>query len=167
LDEIVAACRDLGVPAAVTDYREAGGEGGLELAELVAAACDQPSALTPLYPLEMPIDDKVRCLAENLYGADGVDFSPEAGREIKQIANLGYGGLPVCVAKTPNSLSDNPKLAGAPTGFRVSVTGARVSAGAGFVVIYTGKVMTMPGLPRRPAALDIDVDAAGAISGLF
>jgi formate--tetrahydrofolate ligase len=115
----------------------------------------------------MPIDDKVRCLARDLYGADGVDFSPEAQREIKQIANLGYGNLPVCVAKTPNSLSDNPKLPGAPTGFRISVTGARVSAGAGFVVIYTGKVMTMPGLPRRPAALDIDVDGEGAILGLF
>jgi formate--tetrahydrofolate ligase len=167
LEEILAACRDLGVPAAVTDYREAGGEGGLELAELVLKSCDAPSRLTPLYPLEMPIEDKVRCLAKNIYGADGVDFSPEAEREIKQIANLGYGNLPVCVAKTPNSLSDNPKLAGAPTGFRLSVTGARVSAGAGFVVIYTGKVMTMPGLPRRPAALDIDVDSEGTISGLF
>lgn len=167
LEEIRAACRDLGVPAAVTDYREAGGEGGLELAELVVNSCATPSRLTPLYPPEIPIEDKVRCLAQNLYGADGVDFSPEAQREIKQITNLGYGNLPVCVAKTPNSLSDNPKLLGAPTGFRVSVTGARVSAGAGFVVIYTGKVMTMPGLPRRPAALDIDVDGKGAISGLF
>ncbi|MGE5155492.1 MAG: formate--tetrahydrofolate ligase [Bdellovibrio bacteriovorus] len=167
LDEILAACRDLGVPAAITDYRESGGEGGLELAELVVAACDRPSTLTPLYPLEMPLDDKVRCLAVNLYGADAVDFSADAQREIKQITNLGYGGLPVCIAKTPNSLSDNPKLTGCPKGFRLSVTGARVSAGAGFVVIYTGKVMTMPGLPRRPAALDIDVDGQGTISGLF
>lgn len=167
LQEILAACRDLGVPASITDYREAGGEGGLELAELVVNACDQPSQFTPLYPLEMPIEDKVRCLALDLYGADAVDFSPEAEREIKQIANLGYGHLPVCVAKTPSSLSDDPKLAGCPTGFRVSVSGARVSAGAGFVIIYTGKVMTMPGLPRRPAALDIDVDSEGAISGLF
>jgi len=115
----------------------------------------------------MSIEDKVRSLAQGLYGADGVDFSPDAEREIRQITNLGYGGLPICVAKTPNSLSDNPKLTGAPTGFRLSATGARVSAGAGFVVIYTGKVMTMPGLPRRPAALDIDVDPTGAISGLF
>jgi len=167
LAEILAACRDLGVPASVADYREVGGEGGLELAEQVVRACETPSRLTPLYPLEMPIEDKVRCLARDIYGADGVDFAPEAEREIKRIANLGYGDLPICVAKTPNSLSDNPKLLGAPTGFRISVTGARVSAGAGFVVIYTGKVMTMPGLPRRPAALDIDVDAAGAISGLF
>jgi formate--tetrahydrofolate ligase len=167
LQDILAACRDLGVPAAVTDYRESGGEGGLDLAELVVKSCDMPSTLTPLYPLEMPLDDKVRCLAVNLYGADAVDFSADAQREIKQITNLGYGGLPVCIAKTPNSLSDNPKLTGCPKGFRLSVTGARVSAGAGFVVIYTGKVMTMPGLPRRPAALDIDVDAQGTISGLF
>jgi formate--tetrahydrofolate ligase len=115
----------------------------------------------------MSIDDKVRCLAETLYGADGAEFSPEAQRDVKQIANLGYSNLPVCVAKTPSSFSDDPRLTGAPTGFRLSVTGARVSAGAGFVVIYTGKVMTMPGLPRRPAALDIDVDAMGGITGLF
>ena len=167
LDEILVACRDLGVPAAVADYRESGGEGGLELADLVSRACETPSALTPLYPLEMPIDEKVHCLATTLYGAADVDFSPEALRDIKQIANLGYGNLPVCVAKTQSSFSDDPKLTGVPSGFRLSVTGARVRAGAGFVVIYTGKVMTMPGLPRRPAALDIDVDAAGAISGLF
>jgi len=167
LQDILAACQDFGVPAAITDYRESGGAGGLGLAEQVVTACAEPSQLTPLYPLEMPIEDKVRCLAERLYGAAEVDFSPEAEREIKQITNLGFGNLPVCVAKTQNSLSDNPKLTGAPTGFRLSVSGARVSAGAGFVVIYTGKVMTMPGLPRRPAALDIDVDDQGTISGLF
>ncbi|MEA3276270.1 MAG: formate--tetrahydrofolate ligase [Pseudomonadota bacterium] len=167
LGEILAACRDLGVPAEITDYRESGGEGGLELAQLVAEACERPSDLTPLYPLEMPIEDKVRCLAEMLYGADGVDFSPEAEREIKQITNLGYGDLPICVAKTPSSLSDNPKLTGSPRGYRLGVTSARISAGAGFVVIYTGKIMTMPGLPRHPAALDIDVDGSGRINGLF
>ena len=167
LAEILAACRDLGAPAAITDYREAGGAGGLELAELVVAACEQPAQLSPLYPLEMPIAEKVRCLAETLYGADGVDFSPDALRDIKQITNLGYGGLPICVAKTPNSLSDDPNRPGCPSGFRLTVSGARVSAGAGFVVIYTGKIMTMPGLPRRPAALDIDVDSGGRISGLF
>jgi formate--tetrahydrofolate ligase len=167
LAEILAACQDLGVPAAITDYREAGGSGGLELAELVVAACEAPSQLTPLYPLEIPIADKVRCLAETLYGADGVDFSPDALRDIKQVTNLGYGGLPICVAKTPNSLSDDPNRPGCPSGFRLTVSAARVSAGAGFVVIYTGKIMTMPGLPRRPAALDIDVDGGGRITGLF
>jgi formate--tetrahydrofolate ligase len=167
LNEILAACRDLGVPSAITDYREAGGEGGLELAERVAAACEDPAAFTYLYELDLPIADKVACLAETLYGAAGVDFSPEAERQIKQIGNLGYAHLPICVAKTPHSLSDDPKLSGYPRGHRISVTAARVSAGAGFVVIYTGKIMTMPGLPKRPAALDIDVDDSGRISGLF
>jgi formate--tetrahydrofolate ligase len=167
LAEVLAACQGLGVPAALTDYREAGGVGGLELAERVASACEAPGRFEPLYALDLPPEDKVTCLARDLYGADGVDFSPDAQRQLKQITNLGYGGLPICVAKTPNSLSDNPALTGRPRGHRLSVTGARVSAGAGFVVIYTGKIMTMPGLPRRPAALDIDVDERGQISGLF
>jgi formate--tetrahydrofolate ligase len=115
----------------------------------------------------MALEDKVEILARQLYGADGVDFSSEAQVQLKHIANLGYGGLPVCVAKTPASLSDDPKLHGRPTGFRLSVKGARVSAGAGFVVIYTGSIMTMPGLPKRPAAQDIDIDRHGTISGLF
>jgi formate--tetrahydrofolate ligase len=167
LDEILAACRDLGAPAAVTDYREAGGEGGLELAERVASACEGASDFRFLYPLEVPLEEKVSRLAEMVYGADGVDFSADAQRQLKQISNLGYAGLPICVAKTPASLSDDPKLTGCPRGHRLRVSAARVSAGAGFVVIYTGKIMTMPGLPRRPAALDIDVDASGNISGLF
>jgi formate--tetrahydrofolate ligase len=167
LKEILAACQDLGVPSAVTDYREGGGDGGLELAELVASACAAPANFTFLYDLELPIMEKVSCLAQTLYGADAVDFSPEAERQIKQITNLGFANLPICVAKTPSSLSDNPQLSGCPKNFRISVTAARVSAGAGFVVIYTGKIMTMPGLPKRPAALDIDVDDSGRISGLF
>jgi formate--tetrahydrofolate ligase len=96
-----------------------------------------------------------------------VDFSSEARGQFKQIANLGYGGLPICMAKTPASLSDDPKLAGRPEGFRIAVKGARVSAGAGFVVVYTGKIMTMPGLPKKPAAQNIDIDGSGTISGLF
>jgi formate--tetrahydrofolate ligase len=167
LREIVTACRDLGVPAEIADYREAGGKGGLELAERVAAACDRPSHFQPLYDLEMGLAEKVEVLAIQLYGADGVDFSAEARAQLKQITNLGYGGLPICVAKTPASLSDDPKLSGRPRGFNLSVSGARVSAGAGFVVIYTGKIMTMPGLPKRPAAQSIDVDPHGTISGLF
>jgi formate--tetrahydrofolate ligase len=167
LREIVTACRDLGVPAEIADYREAGGKGGLELAERVAAACDRPSHFQPLYDLEMGLAEKVEVLATQLYGADGVDFSAEARAQLKQITNLGYGGLPICVAKTPASLSDDPKLSGRPRGFNLSVSGARVSAGAGFVVIYTGKIMTMPGLPKRPAAQSIDVDPHGTISGLF
>jgi formate--tetrahydrofolate ligase len=167
LQEIVSACRDLGVPAEIADYREAGGKGGLELAERVVAACDRPSHFQPLYDLEMGLAEKVETLATKLYGADGVEFSAEAKAQLKQITNLGYGGLPICVAKTPASLSDDPKLSGRPRGFNLSVSGARVSAGAGFVVIYTGKIMTMPGLPKRPAARSIDVDQTGTISGLF
>lgn len=167
LAEVLAACRDLGVPAEIADYREAGGAGGLELAQRVVEASAGPARFQPLYDLDMALEDKVEILACQLYGADGVDFSSEAQVQLKHIANLGYGGLPVCVAKTPASLSDDPKLHGRPTGFRLRVKGARVSAGAGFVVIYTGSIMTMPGLPKRPAAQDIDIDRHGTISGLF
>ncbi len=167
LQEIARACSDLGVPAEIADYRESGGNGGLELAERVVEACSRPSRLQPLYDLEMGLTEKVEILAQQIYGADGVNYSAEALGQLKQITNLGYGGLPICVAKTPASLSDNPKLSGRPRGFTIAVTGARVSAGAGFVVIYTGKIMTMPGLPKRPAAQSIDVDRAGMISGLF
>jgi len=167
LREILQACRDLGAPAEIADYREAGGKGGLELAQRVVEACDAPSHFQPLYALDMGLKDKVEILATRIYGAEGVDFSAEAASQLKQITNLGYAGLPICVAKTPASLSDNPKLAGRPHGFRISVKGARVSAGAGFVVIYTGQIMTMPGLPKRPAAQSIDIDQHGAISGLF
>lgn len=198
LAEVLAACRDLGVPAEIADYREAGGAGGLELAQRVlAAASPHPGGdvgagsgigssvgmgsgkvagvgvegvqarFTPLYDLDQPLADKVEILARRLYGADGVDFSSEAQAQLKHIANLGFGGLPICVAKTPASLSDDPKRSGRPTGFRLHVKGAKVSAGAGFVVIYTGSIMTMPGLPKRPAAQDIDIDRHGTISGLF
>ncbi len=167
LDSILGACRDLGVPAEITDYREAGGKGGLELAQGVVDACQAGSEFRPLYDQNMELKEKVEILAERIYGADGVNFSSEAENQLSQITNLGFGGLPICVAKTPASLSDNPKLSGRPKGFRISVQGARVSAGAGFVVIYTGKIMTMPGLPKRPAAQNIDIDQFGSISGLF
>ena len=198
LAEVLAACRDLGVSAEIADYREAGGAGGLELAQRVlAAASPHPGGdvgagsgigssvgmgsgkvagvgvegvqarFTPLYDLDQSLEAKVETLARRLYGADGVDFSSEAQAQLKHIANLGFGGLPICVAKTPASLSDDPKRPGRPTGFRLHVKGAKVSAGAGFVVIYTGSIMTMPGLPKRPAAQDIDIDRHGTISGLF
>ena len=167
LQEIRQACRDLGVPTEVVDYRESGGEGGLELAQRVVDACEMPADFRLLYDLESGLEEKVETLATQMYGADGVDFSSEAQVQLKQIANQGYGGLPICMAKTPASLSDDPRLAGRPKGFRVAVKGARVSAGAGFVVVYTGKIMTMPGLPKKPAAQNIDIDNSGTISGLF
>jgi formate--tetrahydrofolate ligase len=151
----------------VTDFREAGGRGGTELAERVCELCEQPSELEFLYPLEAGIVEKIETVARRVYGAQGIELTSEARRDITRIENLGYGELPICVAKTPASLSDNPKIPGRPRDFTITVTSARVSAGAGFVVVYTGKVMTMPGLPKRPAALDIDVDEAGNISGLF
>ena len=167
LETIRARCAELGVAATVTDFREGGGAGGLELAEQVCAACDAPSAFRPLYDLELGIREKVETIARRIYGAAEVEFSSAARSEIKRIEDLGYGSLPVCMAKTPASLSDDPKVAGRPRDFSLSVTGAKVSAGAGFVVVYTGKVMTMPGLPRQPAALAIDVDAEGNVTGLF
>jgi formate--tetrahydrofolate ligase len=167
LAEIAAACRDLGVAAEIADYREAGGAGGLALAERVLAAAAGPAQFQPLYDLEASLEDKVRTLAQTLYGADDLDLTADARARLKHITNLGYGNLPVCIAKTPASLSDDPRLAGRPRGFRLTVSGARVSAGAGFVVVYTGRIMTMPGLPKRPAAQAIDVAADGTISGLF
>jgi len=156
-----------GVETHVTDYREAGGAGGLELAERVRALADTPSAFKPLYDLDQPILDKVRTIATTVYGAGALEVTGEARKAIAQIENLGFGNLPVCMAKTPMSLSDDPKVPGQPKGFTITVTNAKVSAGAGFVVVYCGDVMTMPGLPKEPAAMAIDIDDAGAISGLF
>ena len=168
LQSIRQECEAAGVDAVVTDFREGGGEGGLELADMIADLCaDPPPQLQPLYPLDMPIREKVETIARKIYGAAGVEFSADATKEIRRIENLGYGELPVCMAKTPLSLTDNPKVAGCPQGFTISVTNAKVSAGAGFVVVYTGNIMTMPGLPKEPAALKIDIDDQGVISGLF
>ncbi|HNQ84666.1 MAG TPA: formate--tetrahydrofolate ligase [Deltaproteobacteria bacterium] len=161
-------CEDLGVPAVITDFREAGGSGGLELADKVALMCDTPGDFRMLYDLSLPLADKVRTVASQVYGAAGVEFSTQAATEIRNIENMGYGRLPVCIAKTQASLTDNPKIPGFPKDpFTITVSSARVSAGAGFVVIFTGKILAMPGLPKTPAALAIDVDDDGTISGLF
>ena len=167
LREIASQCREAGVEAAITDFRESGGEGGLDLAGRTAELCESPSNFRPLYPLDVSIEEKVETVAKKIYGAARVDITTRAAKEIKQITDLGYASLPVCMAKTPASLTDDPKISGRPRDFTITVTGARVSAGAGFVVVYTGSIMTMPGLPKQPAALSIDVDAQGNISGLF
>ena len=167
LERIRRECADAGLAACITDFRESGGAGGTELAEAVVELCERPSQFRCLYDLDLSIPEKVETIARAIYGAGKVTFTPEARAEIKRIADLGYGGLPVCMAKTPASLTDDPKLAGRPAGFEMTVSSAKVSAGAGFVVIYTGKIMTMPGLPKLPAALSIDVDDAGNIVGLF
>jgi formate--tetrahydrofolate ligase len=155
------------IPAVITDYRESGGSGGLELAEKVCRLCAQQPRFSFLYDLELPLQQKVRIIASEIYGATGIEFSSSAKRDFERLETLGFGGLPVCMAKTPASFSDNPKLVGRPRDFTVTVTGAKVSAGAGFVVVYTGEIMTMPGLPSKPAALTIDVDEEGNITGLF
>jgi len=160
-------CRAAGYAAHITDYRESGGRGGLELAQAVVEACEQPSELRFLYELSAPLKTKIEAIACGLYGADGVDFTDRASNDLRRLTDLGFASLPVCIAKTQSSFSDNPKLTGRPRGFRITVAAARVSAGAGFVVVSTGSIMTMPGLPKRPAALDIDIDVEGNISGLF
>lgn len=167
LARIKDQCLAAGVDASITDFREGGGDGGIELAEKVSALCQVPARFTPLYDLHAPVAHKIETIATRIYGAARVEFTAAAARALKRIEDLGYGDLPVCMAKTPASLTDNPKVPGRPTGFAVTVSDAKVSAGAGFVVVYTGAVMTMPGLPPRPAALDIDIDQQGEISGLF
>lgn len=160
-------CDELGFPYAVSDVFTKGGEGGVELAEKTLLALDQPSDFRLLYETDQPVKAKVEIIAKKIYGASGVVYTDDANRKIKQIEDLGFGGLPICVAKTQYSFSDNPVLLGRPENFEVTVKDAKISAGAGFIVVFTGSIMTMPGLPKKPAAERIDVDADGRISGLF
>ncbi len=157
----------LGATAVITDFRERGSQGGLELAEAVVKACEAESAFAPLYGLELSLEEKISAVAANIYGASSVTLEPAARKELKRLTELGFANLPVCVAKTPASLSDNARKRGRPRDFTLTVTGAKVSRGAGFVVVYSGDVMAMPGLPKEPALLNIDVDEEGRISGLF
>ena len=160
-------CNELGVNVALSEVWAKGGEGGLALAEEVLRLCDEPSDFRFAYELDEPLAKKVEDIATRVYHADGVDFAPKAARMLRQLEEQGFGGLPVCMAKTQYSFSDDPKLLGAPEGFRITVRDLRVSAGAGFVVALTGDIMTMPGLPRVPAAEKIDVTPDGHITGLF
>ncbi len=160
-------CNELGVNVALSEVWAKGGEGGRTLAEEVLRLCDEPSDFRFAYELDEPLAKKVEDIATRVYHADGVDFAPKAARMLRQLEEQGFGGLPVCMAKTQYSFSDDPKLLGAPEGFRITVRDLRVSAGAGFVVALTGDIMTMPGLPRVPAAEKIDVTPDGRITGLF
>ncbi|NLM69521.1 MAG: formate--tetrahydrofolate ligase [Firmicutes bacterium] len=165
---ITEKCLELGVKTAVSDVWAQGGAGGLELAEEVIALCEQPQPqLSFIYDDGDSLEQKITKIAVEVYGADGVDFSPEARRELRRYRRLGFSHLPVCMAKTQYSLSDDPKKLGRPQGFRITVRNVRISAGAGFVVALTGDIMTMPGLPKKPAAENIDVDPSGRITGLF
>ena len=160
-------CNELGVNVALSEVWAKGGEGGRALAEEVLRLCDEPSDFRFAYELDEPLAKKVENIATRVYHADGVDFAPKAARMLRQLEEQGFGGLPVCMAKTQYSFSDDPKRLGAPEGFRITVRDLRVSAGAGFVVALTGDIMTMPGLPRVPAAEKIDVTPDGRITGLF
>ena len=143
-----------------------GGQGGLDLADAVAEACEQPSSFTLTYPNKASLTEKIERIATGVYGADGIDLSASAERAIAAFTGMGYGGLPVCMAKTPLSLTHDPLLKGVPTGWRLPIRDVRISAGAGFVYALCGDIMTMPGLPTRPAGEDIDIDAEGNVVGL-
>ncbi len=167
LELVQTRCRELGVNVVLSEVWGKGGEGGIALAEEVMRLAEQPSELHLPYTDEQTLREKIEAVARTVYRAAGVDFAPAASREIDRLEELGFGNCPVCIAKTQYSFSDNPKLLGAPTGFRLTIKNVRLSAGAGFVVVLTGDIMTMPGLPRVPAAENIDVDENGRISGLF
>ncbi len=159
-------CAEQGVPCVLSEVFAKGGEGGKALAEKVLEILeDRPIQYT--YPLEMPLKDKINAIATKIYRADGVNYSAAASKTLAELTEMGYGDLPVCIAKTQYSFSDNAKLTGAPTGFTMEVREVRLAAGAGFVVVICGSIMTMPGLPKKPAAVNIDVDADGKITGLF
>ncbi|MBR5578708.1 MAG: formate--tetrahydrofolate ligase [Lachnospiraceae bacterium] len=161
-------CEDRGCEFALSRVWENGGEGGVELAEKVLKTLEEKeSNFKPLYPDNISLKEKIDTVAREIYGARGIELSPQAAKQLKQLEDLGFGNLPVCMAKTQYSLSDDPVLLGRPENFTVHVREAYVSAGAGFVVVLTGAVMTMPGLPKQPAALSIDVTNEGVITGLF
>lgn len=160
-------CRQLGVNVALSEVWGKGGEGGIALAEEVVRLCEEPNDFHFTYELDCSIREKLQAIAQKIYHADDVKFLPAAEKEMKQLEDLGFGNLPICVAKTQYSFSDDQSLLGAPRGFDLTVRNLKVSAGAGFIVALTGNIMTMPGLPKKPAAENIDVDASGKISGLF
>ena len=160
-------CRQLGVNVSLSEVWGKGGEGGIALAEEVVRLCEEPNDFHFTYELDCSIREKLQAIAQKIYHADDVKFLPAAEKEMKQLEDLGFGNLPICVAKTQYSFSDDQSLLGAPRGFDLTVRNLKVSAGAGFIVALTGNIMTMPGLPKKPAAENIDVDASGKITGLF
>ncbi len=167
LEYVENYCRALGADFALSEVFAKGGEGGRELAEKVCAAAEKPSDFHPIYSDGMTLCEKIETVAKEIYGADDVDFMPAAKRSLDEIEALGAGGMPVCIAKTQYSLSDDAALLGRPKGFRITVREVRLSNGAGFVVALAGNIMTMPGLPKAPAAERIGIDEEQKITGLF
>ena len=168
LEAVREHCAKHGVNVALSDVFAKGGEGGIDLAkEVIALADSGESKFAPIYPLDMSLKGKIETIAKEIYGADGVNYTKEADKALKEFEELGYGNLPICMAKTQYSFSDDPALLGRPSGFKITIRNCRIAAGAGFIVVLTGDVMTMPGLPKVPAAEKIDVTDDGVISGLF
>lgn len=167
LELIEKYCKSKGADFALSDVFANGGNGGVDLAKKVVEACEKPSDFAPIYSLELTLKEKIKKIATEIYGADKVNYTAAAEKAIKEVELLGADKLPVCIAKTQYSLSDNPSLLGAPKGFEITVRNVTLSNGAGFVVVYTGSIMTMPGLPKVPAAENINVEENGKISGLF
>lgn len=168
LEAVREHCAKHGVNVALSDVFAKGGEGGIELAKEVVALAESGKAnFKPIYELDMPLKEKIETIAKEIYGADGVNYTKEADKALKEFEALGYGNLPVCMAKTQYSFSDDQTLLGRPSGFTITIKNCRIAAGAGFVVVLTGDIMTMPGLPKVPAAEKIDVSDEGVISGLF
>ena len=164
---VEAKCKELGVNVALSEVWGKGGEGGIALAEEVVRLCEEPNNFDQLYGLELSIEEKIRTIAQKIYRAKDIAILPAAMKQLKQLEELGFGNLPICMAKTQYSFSDDPKLLGAPKDFVLTIRNLKVSAGAGFIVALTGDIMTMPGLPKVPAAEKIDVDITGKITGLF
>ncbi len=167
LEMIRARCRELGVHVALSEVWGKGGEGGIELAREVLRLCEQPHDFRFAYELEQPIKDKIKTIVRRIYGGADVAYSKDAEKSIQTLERLGFGNLPICMAKTQFSLSDDANVLGRPEGFTIHVTQVKVAAGAGFIVVQNGDIMTMPGLPKVPAAEKIDIDENGVITGLF
>ena len=166
-DLLIELCEKLGVKCALSEVWAKGGDGAIQLAEYVVEAAEKPSKLQFAYDLEDSIEDKVTSIVQKVYRGNGAKFSAKAKRAIREINELGLSNLPICMAKTQYSFTDNPKSMGAPTDFDISISEVRLSAGAKFIVVLTGSIMTMPGLPKRPSAENIDIDSNGNITGLF
>ena len=167
VDALINWCNKNNYPVEEADGWAQGGKGMIDLANKVVEICEEENNYKPIYDTNESIENKIETIAKKIYGADGVEFLDTAKENLKQLKQLGFDNLPICMAKTPMSLTDDPKIIGRPTGFRINVTNLKVSAGAGFVVVYTGSIMTMPGLPKHPAALDMGIDEEGNSYGIF
>ncbi len=167
IELVINKCKELGVNVVLSTVWADGGNGGIELAKEVVRLCEEPNDFTFAYELEGSIESKIEAIVKKIYGGNGISILPAAKKQIDMLTNLGYANLPICVAKTQYSFSDDPTKLGAPENFTVTIKNIKISAGAGFIVVLTGDIMTMPGLPKVPAAERIDVDEAGIITGLF